>query len=105
MPGGITALCQELPRQLHRRGTWQSVGRHVVTRCAWPHWHCTVEAVEAPFVMLPAAKNVILAGVKSVTLHDAGEATLRDLSSQFYLTKAGLLPACPGWHRCLHKRT
>lgn len=47
-----------------------------------------------------AAKNVILAGVKSVTLHDAGEATLRDLSAQFYLTKAGhillaLLPPCP----------
>eukprot|EP00884_Botryococcus_braunii_P010809 jgi/Botrbrau1/1972/Bobra.0052s0015.1 len=33
------------------------------------------------------AKNAILAGVKSVTLHDKGEVTLRDLSAQFYLTE------------------
>lgn len=35
-----------------------------------------------------AAKNVILAGVKSVTLHDPAEVTLRDLSGQFYLAQA-----------------
>ncbi|KAJ3116694.1 SPS-sensor component ptr3 [Phlyctochytrium bullatum] len=34
------------------------------------------------------AKNVILAGVKSVTLHDTGIVELSDLSSQFYLTAA-----------------
>ncbi|KAJ3214251.1 hypothetical protein HDU67_001850 [Dinochytrium kinnereticum] len=34
------------------------------------------------------AKNVILAGVKSVTLHDLGSVELTDLSSQFYLTPA-----------------
>lgn len=33
------------------------------------------------------AKNVILAGVKSVTIHDEGNAQWSDLSSQFYLTK------------------
>ncbi|TPX40486.1 hypothetical protein SeMB42_g05975 [Synchytrium endobioticum] len=32
------------------------------------------------------AKNVILAGVKSVTLYDPAPAKLQDLSSQFYLT-------------------
>ncbi|XP_069062945.1 ubiquitin-like modifier-activating enzyme 7 isoform X1 [Pleurodeles waltl] len=32
------------------------------------------------------AKNVILAGVKSVTVHDEGNAQWSDLSSQFYLT-------------------
>lgn len=31
------------------------------------------------------AKNVVLAGVKSVTLHDNEKAELADLSSQFYL--------------------
>ncbi|KAJ3293322.1 hypothetical protein HDU79_000431 [Rhizoclosmatium sp. JEL0117] len=31
------------------------------------------------------AKNVILAGVKSVTLHDRGHVEITDLSSQFYL--------------------
>lgn len=36
------------------------------------------------------AKNVILAGVKSVTLHDQKECTLGDLSSQFYLTEQTL---------------
>jgi ubiquitin-activating enzyme E1 len=36
------------------------------------------------------AKNVILAGVKSVTLHDQKNATLADLSSQFYLTEETL---------------
>eukprot|EP00899_Mesostigma_viride_P027629 jgi/Mesvir1/8050/Mv18206-RA.1 len=34
------------------------------------------------------AKNVILAGVKSVTLHDEGDTELLDLSAQFYLTEA-----------------
>lgn len=34
------------------------------------------------------AKNVILAGVKNVTLHDQKKCTLADLSSQFYLTEA-----------------
>lgn len=33
------------------------------------------------------AKNVILGGVKSVTLHDEQLCTLQDLSSQFYLTE------------------
>lgn len=36
------------------------------------------------------AKNVILAGVKSVTLHDQKVCTLADLSSQFYLTEESL---------------
>eukprot|EP00898_Chlorokybus_atmophyticus_P002590 jgi/Chlat1/3331/Chrsp222S03397 len=34
------------------------------------------------------AKNVILAGVKSVTLHDSGTVELKDLSAQFYLTES-----------------
>ena len=34
-----------------------------------------------------AAKNVILAGVKSVTLHDKATVHLQDLSAQFYLSK------------------
>ncbi|XP_044736104.1 ubiquitin-like modifier-activating enzyme 1 isoform X1 [Chrysoperla carnea] len=33
------------------------------------------------------AKNVILGGVKSVTLHDEANCTIADLSSQFYLTE------------------
>ncbi|XP_062871211.1 ubiquitin-like modifier-activating enzyme 1 [Trichomycterus rosablanca] len=36
------------------------------------------------------AKNVILAGVKSVTVHDEGVAEWRDLSSQFYLREEDL---------------
>lgn len=35
-----------------------------------------------------AAKNVVLAGVKSLTLHDRAEVALRDLGAQFYLTPA-----------------
>ncbi|XP_002982764.2 ubiquitin-activating enzyme E1 2 [Selaginella moellendorffii] len=34
------------------------------------------------------AKNVILAGVKSVTIHDSGTVELWDLSSQFYFSEA-----------------
>lgn len=37
---------------------------------------------------VPAAKNVILAGVKSVTLLDDGTVEMRDLSAQFYLAEA-----------------
>lgn len=33
-----------------------------------------------------AAKNVILAGVRAVTIHDTKAATLEDLSTQFYIT-------------------
>lgn len=36
------------------------------------------------------AKNVILAGVKSVTLHDDHDAEWSDLSAQFYLTENDL---------------
>lgn len=36
------------------------------------------------------AKNVILAGVKSVTLHDDAPASYLDLASQFYLTEADI---------------
>ncbi|XP_053205486.1 ubiquitin-like modifier-activating enzyme 1 isoform X2 [Panonychus citri] len=35
-----------------------------------------------------AAKNIILAGVKSVTIHDDQLCSIADLSSQFYLTEA-----------------
>ncbi|XP_055854028.1 ubiquitin-like modifier-activating enzyme 1 [Episyrphus balteatus] len=37
---------------------------------------------------LEIAKNVILGGVKSITLHDKVSCTIRDLSSQFYLSEA-----------------
>uniref|UniRef100_A0A8C6NNC3 E1 ubiquitin-activating enzyme n=1 Tax=Nothobranchius furzeri TaxID=105023 RepID=A0A8C6NNC3_NOTFU len=36
------------------------------------------------------AKNVILGGVKSVTVHDQGDAEWRDLSSQFYIREEDL---------------
>lgn len=36
---------------------------------------------------LEVAKNIILGGVKSVTLHDEENAEIGDLSSQFYLTE------------------
>lgn len=36
------------------------------------------------------AKNVILGGVKSVTLHDQQNCSLADLSSQFYLSEASV---------------
>ncbi|XP_030373603.1 ubiquitin-like modifier-activating enzyme 1 [Scaptodrosophila lebanonensis] len=39
---------------------------------------------------LEIAKNVILGGVKSITLHDTATCTLNDLSSQFYLTQADI---------------
>jgi ubiquitin-activating enzyme E1 len=39
---------------------------------------------------LELAKNVILSGVKSVTVHDLIKATNNDLSSQFYLTENDL---------------
>jgi ubiquitin-activating enzyme E1 len=35
-----------------------------------------------------AAKNLILSGVRSLTLHDPKKVQLRDLSAQFYLGEA-----------------
>lgn len=40
--------------------------------------------------MLLAAKNLILAGVKSVTLHDEGNVELWDLSSNFVFSENDL---------------
>ena len=39
---------------------------------------------------LEVAKNIILAGVKSVTLHDTKRVTMKDLSSQYFLKKEHL---------------
>ncbi|KAJ8722337.1 hypothetical protein PYW08_004739 [Mythimna loreyi] len=39
---------------------------------------------------LEVAKNVILSGVKSVTLHDERNCTITDLSSQFYLSEQSI---------------
>jgi len=39
---------------------------------------------------IEVAKNVCLAGVKSVTIHDQGKVEMSDLSSQFYLTEEDL---------------
>jgi ubiquitin-activating enzyme E1 len=52
-------------------------------------------------VGIEIAKNVILGGVKSVTLHDQDVCTIKDLSSQFYLNKS-----CIGKNRaeCSHKQ-
>ncbi|KAL3222981.1 hypothetical protein MRX96_027873 [Rhipicephalus microplus] len=36
------------------------------------------------------AKNIILSGVRSVTIHDQGDCTLADLSAQFYLNEESL---------------
>lgn len=38
-------------------------------------------------ILLAAAKNLILAGVKSVTLHDEGTVELWDLSSNFIFSE------------------
>ena len=35
-----------------------------------------------------AAKNLILSGVRSLTLHDSKDVQLQDLSAQFYLGEA-----------------
>ena len=40
--------------------------------------------------MLPPAKNLILAGVKSVTLHDNTPTTWLDLAAQFYLSESDI---------------
>ncbi len=39
----------------------------------------------SPFPTIPTAKNVALAGVKSVTLYDPAPVAIQDLSSQFFL--------------------
>ncbi len=41
-------------------------------------------------LVCPLAKNITLAGVKSLTLHDTKPATISDLSSQFFLTPADI---------------
>ena len=50
--------------------------------------HCADSESCEVFIFVSAAKNVILAGVKSVTLHDTEDVKIQDLSAQFYLTKA-----------------
>ncbi len=50
---------------------------------------CCSETTKQPY-SCAAAKNLILSGVRSVTLQDAGEVELSDLAAQFYLTEADL---------------
>eukprot|EP00890_Picochlorum_soloecismus_P002580 jgi/Picsp_1/3322/NSC_06161-R1_ubiquitin-activating enzyme e1 len=47
------------------------------------------------------AKNVILAGLKSVTLHDSERVAIRDLGSQFYLTESDI--GKPRAEACRHR--
>lgn len=39
---------------------------------------------------IEVAKNIILSGVKSVTIHDTGDCEIKELSSQYYLTEADI---------------
>lgn len=41
-------------------------------------------------ILTRKAKNVALAGVKTITLHDTQNATWTDLASQFFVTEADL---------------
>ncbi|MPC17570.1 Ubiquitin-like modifier-activating enzyme 1 [Portunus trituberculatus] len=54
-----------------------------------PSPHAATEHLKASLVFSFAsiAKNVILGGVKSVTVHDMKDASMRDLGSQFFLTE------------------
>lgn len=47
------------------------------------------------------AKNVILAGVKSVAVYDPQPTSLADLSSNFYLTEAHVASKTPRSHACI----
>ena len=69
-PSRATALCPHTPPVPGRAGRSLAAAPHTSARTR------------------PAAKNVILAGLKSITLHDRAEASLSDLGSQFYLTPA-----------------
>ncbi len=40
------------------------------------------------------AKNIILAGVKAVILHDQALTSMYDLGAQFYLKDSGIFPLC-----------
>lgn len=59
---------------------WTLVSKVVYVFKGWPGVHC--------FVVV--AKNLVLAGVKSVTLHDEESVELWDLSSNFYFSEADI---------------
>jgi ubiquitin-activating enzyme E1 len=66
-----------------------------LSRASIPHYPASSNPLPYPrpppsSPSFSAAKNVILAGVKSVTLHDATPTTWLDLSAQFYLSEADL---------------
>lgn len=67
-------------------GTSRTAARHVLfcTPMAAPGSPVSVNLTDD----LSAAKNIILAGVKAVTLHDHSTVQLRDLAAQFYLQEA-----------------
>ena len=48
------------------------------------------QLTQFPLLQKKTAKNVILAGLKSITLHDRTQVALRDLGSQFYLSEADI---------------
>jgi hypothetical protein len=66
-----------------------SGGDHGRGGCVWvPLARALITSIAraTPLAAGPAAKNVILAGVRAVTIHDIKAVDTRDLGAQFYLT-------------------
>eukprot|EP00775_Hariotina_reticulata_P006408 gene6408-6639_t len=76
---------QQLDENLHSRQL-AVYGREVMRKMAGS----SVLVCGANGVGVEIAKNVILAGVRALTLHDQKAAQIADLSSQFYLTEEDL---------------
>ncbi|MEW5304751.1 MAG: hypothetical protein WDW36_007342 [Sanguina aurantia] len=75
-------VTMEIDEDLHSRQL-AVYGREVMKRMA----ASSVLLIGLNGLGVEIAKNVILAGVRSVTLHDTQAVTLYDLSAQFYLTE------------------
>eukprot|EP00850_Spirogloea_muscicola_P006789 SM000033S12310 [mRNA] locus=s33:1758:6785:+ [translate_table: standard] len=83
MPGSPIAMEVDIDEDLHSRQL-AVYGRETMRRL----FGANVLISGLGGLGVEIAKNVILAGVRSVTLHDTGKVKLADLSAQFYLTES-----------------
>lgn len=79
------ATAAEIDENLHSRQL-AVYGREVMKRMA----QSSVLITGLNGLGVEIAKNVILAGVKAVTIHDTAQVQLRDLGAQFYLSESDI---------------
>ena len=92
---GVCVASKQLSRIMEGNGAASAIDESLYSRQLYVLGHEAMQRMATSDVLISGvgglgieiAKNIILGGVKSVTLHDSSACTAMDLSSQFYLSE------------------